>query len=257
MQTRPGKISLMLVMALSGMCFVSNSAPRAYAVDIVDDAVQMDDLLKQVVQTTNSLCWEMHRYHQAQPGYADAYRSAKEIWTQAGQLRVALANGPVETDVMVQRANDLGQMYTQLEKTLAQWGPGDRSQLAANGVETRTVLRPGIGVDIPFVGVRVGGGDVVVEEDTPTPLQRLRLHPNSHGSKRSLERELAAVKVALSYLIEDAGVSSPATGTTPTLAPVDNPPTPQPPTPGTTLDAQPKPIPSKPAPKADSPTPLP
>jgi hypothetical protein len=47
---------------------------------------------------------------------------------------------------------------------------------------------------------------------------RRRLHPNSHGSKRSLERELAAVKVAVNYLVEDAGMSGQAAPPVPTPA---------------------------------------
>lgn len=248
MNIRFGKLAITLVLGIAGLA-ASGAHNPAVAVDIVDDAVQMDQLLKDVVTTTNSLCWEMYRYHQQQPGYAESYRSAKAIWSQAAELRAALATGPVETAALIQRADDMNQMFAQLQKSVAQWGPGDRSQLATTGTETRTVLRPGVGVDIPFVGLRVGGGDVLVEEES-NPLQRLRVHPNSHGSKRALEREFAAVKVALSYLIEDAQITSPAGSTSPTLAPVDNPPVPQPPTPGTTLDAQPTPIPSKP--KADS-----
>jgi len=251
MATRFGKIAITLAMGLSGI--MASASRPVYAVDIVDDALQMDELLKNVVHSTNSLCWELYRYHQQQPGYADAYKTAKEIWTQAGQMRAALATGPVETQALAQRADDMNQMFAQLQKSVAQWGPGDRSQLATTGVETRTVLRPGVGVDLPFVGVRVGGGDVVVEEEV-SPLRRLRVHPNSHGSSRALERELAAVKVALSYFTEDAQIASPATpapATSPTPAPTDNnAPVPQPPTPGTTLDSQPTPIPSKP--KADS-----
>jgi hypothetical protein len=199
----------------------------------------------------------MYRYHQQQPGYAEAYKGAKAIWAQAGELRAALASGPVETDALVQRASEMNQAFTDLQKSVAQWGPGDRSQLATTGGgEPRTVVRPGVAVNIPFVGLQVGGGDVVVEEDPVSPLQRLRVHPNSHGSKRALEREFAALKVAISYLQEDAQITSPATATSPTLAPADSDPVPQPPTPGTTLDAQPTPIPSKPK-TGSSPTPLP
>ena len=248
MASRIGKTAITLVLGIAGL-FAS-----ALAVDIVDDAVQMDQLLKDVVTTSNSLCWEMYRYHQQQPGYAEAYKGAKAIWSQAGELRAALATGPVETAALAQRANDMNQAFADLQKFVAQWGPGDRSQLATTtGSEPRTVVRPGVGVDIPFVGLRVGGGDVVVEEEI-SPLQRLRVHPNSHGSKRALEREFAALKVALSYLQEDAQITSPATPTSPTLAPADSDPVPQPPTPGTTLDAQPTPIPS--TPKSDS-TPAP
>ncbi len=238
MKSRIGKTTITLVLGLAGL-LASGAHKTAFAVDIVDDAVQMDQLLKDVVTTSNSLCWELYRYHQQQPGYAEAYKGAKAIWSQAGELRAALATGPVETAALAQRADDMNQAFADLQKSVAQWGSGDRSQLATTtGSEPRTVVRPG-----------VGGGDVVVEEEA-TPLQRLRVHPNSHGSKRALEREFAALKVALSYLQEDAQITSPATATSPTLAPAGNDPVPQPPTPGTTLDAQPTPIPSKP--KADS-----
>lgn len=254
MKSRIGKTAITLVLGLAG--FVASGANKsAVAVDIVDDAVQMDQLLKDVVTTSNSLCWELYRYHQQQPGYAEAYKGAKAIWSQAGELRAALVTGPVETAVLAQRADEMNQAFADLQKFVAQWGPGDRSQLATTtGSEPRTVVRPGVGVSIPFVGLQVGGGDVVVEEEAVTPLQRLRVHPNLHGSKRALEREFAALKVALSYLQEDAQITSPATATSPTLAPAGNDPVPQPPTPGTTLDSQPTPIPSKP--KADS-TPTP
>lgn len=251
MKNQIGKIAITLVMGITGVC--SWGMPKSVsAVDIVDDAVQMDQLLKDVVTTSNSLCWELYRYHQQQPGYADAYRTAKGIWSQATDLRNALATGPVESEALVQRATEMNQAFTDLQKFVTQWGPGDRSQLATTTVgEPRVVVRPGVGVDIPFVGLRVGGGDVVVEDDV-SPLQRLRLHPNSHGSKRALEREFAALKVALSYLLEDSQITAPATDTSPT--PVEGDPVPQAPTPGVTLENQPTPIPSKP--KVDS-TPTP
>ena len=251
MKNRFGKVAITLVMGIAG--FVASGAPKsAQAVDIVDDAVQMDQLLKDVVTTSNSLCWELYRYHQQQPGYAEAYRGAKGIWSQAAELRNALATGPVESEALAQRASDMNQAFADLQRSVVQWGPGDRSQLATTtGSEPRVVVRPGVGVDIPFVGLRVGGGDVVVEDEV-SPLQRLRLHPNSHGSKRALEREFAALKVALSYLVEDTQITAPATGTSPT--PVEGDPVPQAPTPGATLENQPTPIPSKP--KSDS-TPAP
>eukprot|EP00475_Leptophrys_vorax_P020072 TRINITY_DN27498_c1_g1_i1.p2 TRINITY_DN27498_c1_g1~~TRINITY_DN27498_c1_g1_i1.p2 ORF type:complete len:102 (-),score=0.67 TRINITY_DN27498_c1_g1_i1:27-332(-) len=95
MRNRFGKVAITLVLGIAG--FVASGAPKsAQAVDIVDDAVQMDQLLKEVVTTSNSLCWELYRYHQQQPGYAEAYRTAKGIWSQATDLRNALATRPVE-----------------------------------------------------------------------------------------------------------------------------------------------------------------
>jgi hypothetical protein len=55
-------------------------------------------------------------------------------------------------------------------------------------------------------------------------LERRRLHPNSRGSKRSLERELAAVKVAVGYLLEDTGMAPAANSPAPAAPPVPNPP---------------------------------
>jgi hypothetical protein len=259
MPTQQGTYHRIRVTAAAGLLafFAVVSARPAVAVDIVDDPVQMDDLLMQVVQKTNSLCWEMHRYHQHQPGFAQQYRAAKEIWSKAAQLRDALAAGPVETSVMIQQANEMNEMFAQLEKSLSQWGPGDQSSLGTVA-EPRTVVRPGVGVDLPFIGVRVGSPAVVVNDDGPVMLQRLRVHPNARGSKRSLERELAAAKVAIGYLVEDASVTSqpggpspaPAQSAGPTLAPADDKPIPAPPTPGSTLE-NPNPKP------ATGPTPLP
>ena len=178
------------------------------AVDIIDDPVQIDERAAQVLNASNTLCWEMHRYHQQQPDYRASYRAAKEIWSRAGELRDALRAGPVETEALVQQMTQMNETFAQLEKSLSKWGDGDRSLMPLNeGRGPRTVVTPGVEVDIPFVGVRVGGPRYVVTDDGPPQLQRRWLHPNSRGSQRSLERELAATKVALSYLLEDAGVT--------------------------------------------------
>src|SRR5262249_35001375 len=121
--------------------------------------------------------------------------------------------------------NDL---FAQLDKSLSKWGDGDRSMLPLNGEPTaRTVVEPRVAVDIPFVGVRVGGPRYVVTEEGPPMLERRRLHPNSRGSNRSLERELAAVKPAVGYLVEDSGVAPGASPPAPAASappPVPNPP---------------------------------
>lgn len=227
MQNRP----FITVWTLAVALLAGTSAQTAFSVDIVDDPVQIDELAENIVSASNSLCWEMYRYHQQQPGYADSYRLAKRIWSSSGQLREALASGPVETEVMRQRVTEINQLFVQLEKSTAQWGPGDQSALKAGG-EPRTIVQPGVGIDVPFVG-RLGNPSVVVVDDQPQ-LQRLRLHPNSHGSKRSLERELAAVKVAIGYLVEDAATD--ATSSPPTPLSTEPGPVPQPPTPKTTLE---------------------
>jgi hypothetical protein len=202
-------------------------ASPAFAVDVVDDEVQIDERAAQIAQTANSLCWEMHRYHQQKPDYAPMYRSAKELWSRAGDLRNALRNGPLETEALVQQVTQMNDLFAQLERGLSKWGDGDRSTLPLNGEPTtRTIVEPRVAVDIPFVGVRVGGPrSYVVTEDVGPGLERRRLHPNSRGSKRSLERELAAVKVAVSYLLEDSGAAPAANSPAPAAAaPVPNPP---------------------------------
>ncbi|MGE5191169.1 MAG: hypothetical protein ACM3U2_01625 [Deltaproteobacteria bacterium] len=234
------------------MLAVLMCARRAIAVDVLDDPVQIDERAAQLLQTSNSLCWEMYRYHQQQPDYRASYRAAKDIWSRAGDLRDALRTGPVETQALVQQVTQMNETFAQLEKSLSKWGDGDRSLVPAGGGGPQTVVTPGVGVDLPFVGVRVGGPRYVVADDGAPQLQRLKLHPNSPGSRRSLERELAAVKVALRYLQEDAGMAAepPAPG-----APAATGPVPQPPDPDTTLGEPEKVVP--PSAKKPGPTPAP
>jgi hypothetical protein len=124
------------------------------------------------------------------------------------------------------------QTLARVEKVLAKWGPGDRSTIPMTSEPTtRQVVAPGVGINVPFVGLQIGGGNVVVTEEVAPQLQRRRLHVNSHGSKRSLERELAAVKVAMNYLAEDAGVATDdqsLDAAQPNAKPVPAPPEPQP-----------------------------
>jgi hypothetical protein len=225
MQTRQNGIRLATNVGC-WLVLVGLAAP-AFAVDVVDDEVQIDERAAQVAQTSNSLCWEMHRYHQQKPDYAPMYRSAKELWSRAGDLRNALRDGNLETEALAQQVAQMNDLFVQLEKNLSKWGDGDRSSLPLDGgPTTRTVVEPRVAVDIPFVGVRVGGPRYVVTEEGPPYLERRRLHPNSRGSKRSLERELAAVKVAVSYLAEDSGLApgAGANSPAPAAAPVPNPP---------------------------------
>ena len=207
---RTQRSSMRTTTVVTGLLAALTLAVPVFAVDIIDDPMQIDERAAQLIRSSNSLCWEMHRFHQQQPDYRQTYRSAKEIWSRAGDLRDALRAGPVETQVLMRQMTELNEIFTQVEKTLSKWGDGDRSLVAPNGGPgQRTVVTPGAEVDIPFIGdFRVGGSRVVVTDDGPPQLERRRLHPNSHGSKRSLERELAAVKVALSYMLEDANVTA-------------------------------------------------
>jgi hypothetical protein len=125
----------------------------------------------------------MHRYHGQQPDYRASYRAAKEIWSRAGELRDALRAGPVETETLVQQMAQMNETFAQLDKSLSKWGDGDRSLTPLNdGRGPRTVVTPGVEVDVPFVGGPVGSPHIVTD-DGPA-LERLKLHPNSPGSRR-------------------------------------------------------------------------
>ena len=209
MQTQRTETRWVTMAAVAMLAGLTLAMPVS-AVEIIDDPMQIDERATQLVQTSNSLCWEMHRYHMQKPDYRETYVAAKDLWTQASQLRDGLRAGPVETEVLIQNVTQMNVLFTQVEKSVSKWGPGDLSQVAANGGwRPRTIVAPGAEIDIPFVGIRLGGPRVVTTDDNPPQYERRRLHPNSEGSKRSLERELAAVKVAMSYLLEDAGVTPP------------------------------------------------
>ena len=222
------------VMTVAGLLTMLGLTRSVLAIDIIDDPVQIDERAAQIVQTSNSLCWEMYRFHQQKPDYPQAYRTAKDLWRQAGTLRDSLQNGPVETEAMLQQLSQMNDLFVRLDQSLSKWGDGDRSTLAMNGgPTTRTVVTDGVVVNLPLIGVQVGGPQVAVIDDGIPTLQRRRLHPNSHGSKRSLEREVAALKLAMSYFVEDSGMSGgptpPTPGVTPAsssvpAAPVPNPP---------------------------------
>ncbi|MBI3864274.1 MAG: hypothetical protein HY290_20515 [Planctomycetia bacterium] len=219
------------IMAVAGLMMMG-SARTGLAVDIVDDPVQIDERISQVVQTTNSLCWEMYRFHQQKPDYTQSYRTAKDLWRQAGALRDALQNETMETETLMQQVAQMNDLFVRLDQSISKWGDGDRSMIAKNGARAvRTVVDDGVYVDLPFIGVQVGGPRVEIVDDGPPVGQRRRLHPNSRGSKRSLERELASVKLAMSYLLEDAGFEAAPTAT----------PTPTPPAPGDTGKPVPQP----------------
>ena len=48
------------------------AAMPVLAVDVIDDPTKIDERATQLIQTTNSLCWEMHLFHQQQPGYRES-----------------------------------------------------------------------------------------------------------------------------------------------------------------------------------------
>jgi hypothetical protein len=232
------------IRAAAGVLAMLMGAVPVIAVDILDDPLQIDERAAQLLQASNSLCWEMHRYHQQQPDYRASYRAAKEVWSRAGELRDALRAGPVETETLVQQMTQMNETFIQLEKSLSKWGDGDRSLTPLNDWRgQRTVVTPGAEIDVPFVGIRLGRPRYVVTDDGPPQLQRRRLHPNSRGSRRSLERELAATKVALSYLLEDAGVSIESTPPQPEAGAATGP-VPEPPQPGPALGDPQKIVPS-------------
>jgi hypothetical protein len=217
--------------AVAGLLVVFGVARTGLAVDILDDAVQMDDRVAHVVQASNGLCWEMYRYHQQNPEYTPAYRAAKQLWSRAGGLREALRSGPVETEAFVQEVAQINELFGQVEKSVSEWRDGDRSSLLApggrngNSDKGAVAVDPGVSVNLPLIGgVQLGRPKVVMTEDGQATLERRRLHPNSRGSKRSMERELAALKVAVTYLLEDSGVSAAAPHAPAVKGPVPNPP---------------------------------
>src|SRR5579863_4166671 len=113
--------------AVAGMLAVLGLAQTGFAVDILDDPVQMDERVAQVIQTSNSLCWEMYRYHQNKPDYVQTYRTAKQLWSRVGGLRDALRTSPVETEAFVQEVAQINDLFSQVERTVSQWGEGDRA----------------------------------------------------------------------------------------------------------------------------------
>ena len=151
-----GSLLAFLVLARTGL-----------AADIIDDPVQIDEQAAQVVQTSNLLCWEIHRYHQQNPDYPQAYRAAKQLWAQAGALRDSLRAGPVQTEGLMQQVAQMHENLPLVEKSLERWGDGDRSQAPlAAGPGGRTVMVDrGVGVNLPLLGVHVGRPRYVVTDD--------------------------------------------------------------------------------------------
>jgi hypothetical protein len=216
---------------------------RAGAQDVIDDPVHLDSLAAAAQQTSNALCWELHRYHRNQPGFAETYRAAKEYYNQAGALREALRAGGMTNAAAAERAVKLNDLFVTVEKGLANWGDGQRpaNEPASSPAGTpagppRIAVRTprgGVRVDVPFVGVRVEAPNVSIGEPEavvagPT-LERRAWHKNARGSRRSLEREFLRARLSLDDLLEDTGVvMAPAGGAAEQPAPqkIAPPPTP-------------------------------
>lgn len=178
---------------------------------LLEDPVHIDELAAYLQTVSNSLCWEMHRFHRDQPEFSEAYRPAKEVWQIAGGLRDAIRTGPIDTQLVQSRIARMDELLTTVAQITERWGDGAKPQEVV--AERRgVVVTPGAGVDLnlPFVGgLRVGTPRVYVPDDAPPVLERRRIHPNARGSKRALERELFGVRTALNYLMEDTGVGGP------------------------------------------------
>lgn len=176
----------------------------------VEDPVHFDEMAALVQSRANSLCWEMHRFHRHQPDFAETYRLAKEVWALSGSLRDLLRSGPVDATTVAQQAQRVSEVFNQVEQRAARWEASPPAEPVGIPVEERGVVvtpRAGLDIDVPFFGLRLGnpGGVVVREETRLRMLERRRPHVNARGSTRSLQRELDATKIAVSYLNEDAG----------------------------------------------------
>lgn len=212
-------ILVLAAMLASGLANFGTS--RAGEFRLLDDPAHLDELAASLQQLSNSLCWEMHRFHREKPDFSEAYRPAKEIWTMAGALRDALRAGPVDDRDVVDQVRKMNELFATVEKKCAAWGDGVRPATPSGPVEERTVVVPGSGVDvdIPLLfggGIRVGRSPrMVVTEPVSPALPRRAFHPNARGSRRALEREVAGVRTALNYLMEDAGVIPPESTNSP------------------------------------------
>lgn len=209
------RFSPIFKVALSMVTVVAIAAPL-HAAEPIDDPVHIDELAAAVQTAANSLCWEMHRYHRQQAGFAETYRTAKDLWASAGALRDSIRAGADSAAVAERVAQMLPLLY-QSEKQAAGWGDGIRPSPSSVTVQTpgeSIVVTPdaGVAIDVPFVGIRVGRPRAPVAQVVPAQpqLARRNYHPNSRGSRKSLDREFAAVRTLLGYLAEDTGVVQPA-----------------------------------------------
>jgi len=189
----------------------SNSPGASGAATVLDDPAHLDELAASLQQKSNTLCWELHRYHQQQPDFKDAYRNAKELWSLSGKYREALraSDAPALND-NVARMVDL---FNRVQTTVNGWGDGviQSTPTPTPPQEERVVVVPGSGmnVNIPLLfggGIQVGRSPQVVVTEPKQPEFRMRRpHAHARGSKRSLERELLTTQLALQYLAEDTG----------------------------------------------------
>jgi len=223
--------------AILGMlALIAQAAPlQAADFEVLDDPAQVDEMAGGVQRTLNLLCWEMHHFHRDKADFADLYRSAKDLWSMSGTLRDALRAGTVDPATLNDQVARMNEALTKVEKGLAGWGDGVRPPLPTNPDEARTVVvgPSPVDVEVPLLfggAIRVGGPTRMVVADAP-PLPRRRFHPNAHGSKRALDRELAGVRTAMNYLIEDTGADLPVPNATasPSASPTPAPPAPMPP----------------------------
>lgn len=217
---------------LGGLLVLAGLAVSAQAQEFqaLDDPAQIDENADAVQRTSNSLCWELHKFHRQQPGFPETYRQAKELWSMAGTLRDALRSGAIDPATLNDQVLRMNDALTAVEKSTASWGNGVRPPLSATPPDQPVVVeKRGVNVDIPLLfggGISVGTPSRVVVPDPavlPT-LPRQRFHPNARGSRRSLERELFAVRTALNYLAEDTGVLPTQAGPAPVAPPKPMPP---------------------------------
>lgn len=208
-----GTTSLVLLL---GAIFAAVSPARGQEIRITDDPAHIDELAGSLQQLSNALCWEMHRFHKEKSDFNEAYRPAKELWSMTGALRDAVRAGPADDRDVVRQLTKMSELFGVVERTCAGWGDGVRpATMPASPSEERTVVVPGTGVDVEipllFGGIRVGRSPrTVVSEQTTTAAlpPRRAFHPHARGSRRALQRELARVRTALNYLLEDAGLAT-------------------------------------------------
>ncbi len=210
---------------------------KAADFEVLDDPAQVDELAGVVQRTGKSLCWELHRFHRDKPDFNEAYKQAREVWGMSGMLRDALRAGNVDPATLNDQVLRMNDALTRFEKGTANWGDGVRPGISTPDEPKTVVVAPSpVNVEVPLLfggSISVGGGSrMVVADPAPSNLPRKRFHPNAHGSRRALDRELATVRFAMNNLLEDTG-AVPTAGAVPSdsAAPAGAKPTPTPPAP--------------------------